>query len=40
MEKILKNYSENLKYSNGRFFNVFVHVGLFLNFVFAIWLII
>jgi len=39
MEKVLKNHSQHVKYSNGRFFNTFVHAGLFLNIVFAIWLI-
>ena len=39
MEKVLKNHSQHVKYSNGRFFNIFVHAGLFLNIVFAIWLI-
>jgi len=38
MENILKNNSKNFKYSNGRFFNIFVHVGLFLNVVLAILL--
>jgi len=38
MEKVLKNNSKTFKYSNGRFFNTFVHVGLFLNVVFAILL--
>ena len=38
MAKTLKNHKENFKYGNGRFFNGFVHVGLFLNIVFAIWL--
>ena len=38
MENILKNNSKNFKYSNGRFLNIFVHVGLFLNVVLAILL--
>ena len=38
MEKTLKNHNENFKHNNGRFFNVFVHVGVFLNIFFAIWL--
>tara|TARA_B100001013_G_C24245871_1_gene299008 strand:- start:59 stop:271 length:213 start_codon:yes stop_codon:yes gene_type:complete len=36
--KDFKKHRENFKYSNGRFFNVFVHVGLLLNIVFVIWL--
>jgi hypothetical protein len=38
MEKSLKNHTDNFKYKNGKFFNVFVHVRLFLNIIFAIWL--
>ena len=30
----------SVNYSNGRFFNIFVHVGLILNVIFAIWLLI
>ena len=30
----------SVNYRNGRFFNIFVHVGLILNVIFAIWLLI